>query len=124
MDSEGTHIPLSDSDKDFVTIIAMKDVGVHAEKLLSYVKNRREPMPSISSLAMSLDYTTVPVTITVLPTSELLGTDSSWDSLIQQAHQSGGESIFTKADIQRGGLEASVTNLICAPLHRELKRDQ
>ena len=124
MDSEGTCIPLLDSDKDFVAIIAMKDVLAHAEKLLSYVKDHREPMPSISSLAMSLDYTAVPVTMTVLPTSELLGMDSSWDSLIQQAHKSGGESIFTKADIQRGGSEASVTNLICAPLHRELKRDQ
>jgi hypothetical protein len=73
---------------------------------------------------MSLDYTTVPVTITVLPTSELLCMDSSWDSLIQQAHESEGERIFTKADIQRGGLEVSVANLICASLRRELKRDQ
>jgi hypothetical protein len=65
MDSEGMYIPLSDSDKDFLPIIAMKDAGVHMEKLLSYVKDRRELMPSILSLAMSLDYTTIPVTITV-----------------------------------------------------------
>lgn len=73
------------------------------------------PRPSISSLAMNLDYTTVPVTVTVVPASELLGIDDYWDSLIQKTQESGGDYIFTRAEVRRGNLVPSVANLIPAP---------
>ena len=75
---------------------------------------------SISSLAMNLNYTTVPVTITVLPASELLGIDDYWDSLIQNTQESEGNYIFTRAEVRRGDLVPSVANPIPAPVRRGL----
>jgi len=94
----------------------MKDVFAHPEKLLTYIKEHGEPV--LSSLAMNLNYTTVPATITVVPASELLGIDGNWDSLIQLAHESGGDYIFTRAEVRRGDLIPSVANLIPAPVRR------
>jgi len=71
----------------------------------------------VSSLAMNLDYTKVPVTVTVKPASDLLGIDSGWDMMIQQARESG-EFIVTRAEVQRGGVEAAVVNLIPVPIRK------
>jgi hypothetical protein len=98
----------------------MKDVFAHPEKLLGYIKEHGEPTLSISSLAMNLNYTTVPVTVTVVLALELLGIDNYWDSLIQQAQESGGYYIFTRAEVRRGDLVPSVANLIPAPVRRGL----
>jgi hypothetical protein len=114
--SEGRFIPISTGDKDFLASLIMKDVYAHIEELLSYIKTHGNPTPSISSLAMNLNYTTVPVSIAVVPVVDLLHQDSGWDALIQQALESGGKQIFTKTEIQRGGIEATVGNLIPAPM--------
>jgi hypothetical protein len=98
----------------------MKDVVAHSEKLLIYIKEHEELTLPISSLAMNLDYTTVPVTVTVLPTSELLGIDDYCDFLIQQTRECGGDYMFTRAKIRRGDLVLSAANLIPAPVRREL----
>ena len=79
----------------------------HPEKLPSFIVQHGEPTLSISSLAMNLNYTTVPVTITAVPASELLGIDDYWDSLIQHAQESGGVCIFTRADVRCGDLVPS-----------------
>ena len=98
----------------------MRDAFAHLEKLLSYIKEQGEPTLSISSLAMNLNYTTVPVTVTVVRASELRGIDDCWDRLIQQAQGSGGDYIFTRAEVRRGDLVPSVANLIPAPVRRGL----
>ena len=94
----------------------MEDVYDHREELLSYIKIHGNPTPSISSLAVNLDYTTVPVSITVVPVVDLLHEDSGWDGLMQQALESDGKQIFTKTKVQRGDMEVTVGNLILAPL--------
>jgi len=96
----------------------VRDVSAHIEKLLSYIKEHGEPTLSISSLAMNLNYTTVPVTVTVVRALELLGIDDCWDRLIQQAQGSGGDYIFTRAEVRRGDLVPSVGNSIPAPVRR------
>jgi hypothetical protein len=98
----------------------MKDVFAHWDKLLSYIKEHGEPTLSISSLAMNLNYTAVPVAVTVVLASELLGIDDYWNFLIQQTQESGGDYIFTKAEIRRGDLVPSVANVIPAPVRRGL----
>ena len=71
--SEGTFTPVSESDTHFIARLVMRDAFTHLEKLLSYIKEQGEPTLSISSLAMNLNYTTVPMTVTV-PCGTCVGT--------------------------------------------------
>jgi len=91
-------------------------VREHAQELVNYMQSSNMTT-SVSSLAMDLDYTKVPVTVTVKPASELLGIDGGWDAMIQQARESE-EFIVTRAEVQRGGVEVAVMNLIPVPIRK------
>jgi len=96
--------------------VVIQDVWAHAQKLIDYMHNSKVTT-SVSSLAMDLDYTKVPVMVTVKSASDLLGIDGGWDSMIQQARESG-EFIVTRAEVQRGGVEAAVMNLVPVPIRK------
>jgi len=96
--------------------VVIKDVWVHAQKLVDYIDSSNMKT-SVSLLAMNLDYMKVPVTVTVKPASDLLGIDGGWDAMIQQARESG-QFIVTRAEVQRGGVEAAVMNLVPVPIHK------
>lgn len=67
---------------------------------------------------MNLDYTKVPVAVTVKPASDLLGIDDDCDAMIQQVRESG-EFLVTRAEVQRGGVEAAVINLVPIPIRKQ-----
>ena len=82
---------------------------MQAQKLVDYMHSSDTTL-SVSSLLMDLDYTKVLVVVTVKPASDLLGIDGGWDAMIRQARESG-EFMVTRAEVQRGGVEAAVVNL-------------
>lgn len=95
----------------------MNDIheNVECKKALSVVL---EAGQSPSEFAFSLDYTSVPLAVTVVPLKELRGDDGVIASLTERALQSGDQLMAVQAKIQRGDNLAYHTMVTTPPLKR------
>lgn len=90
------------------------------EKLLREALEASSAQHSPSEFFFVLDYTKVPVYITVFPVADLHRKDPVWNDLADKALQSDGKLMTARARVQRGGIAIFRSYLINNPLEREV----
>lgn len=112
--SEGEVAPISHKDSTFIQLLARRDLLKHQKEFFNLVGNVSQSTP-ISSFVANLNYTTVPLTLTLIPVSQLQDIDVARDEVAQEVVASQGRRMLIRVEVQCGDIAASVISTIPAP---------
>lgn len=121
--SGGTYVATSAANIGFIGDIVDNDLlqnNKSAKKLLRKALKAPPTQRSPSEFFFLLDYTKVPVYITVFAVAELHRKDPVWNDLADKALQSDGKLMTARARVQRGGIAIFRSYMINNPMESEV----